>query len=226
MLSIIVPALDESQSISALVSRIGRTLAGKEYEILVVDGGSKDNTVQIASRLSSNFPIRVFSLPGKSLQGSVLEGIRQSKGRFLCVMDADLSHPPEEVPKMLKMALEGSGIVIGSRFVSGASFECPLWKRLLSMAASLAAKPVSGVNDGMSGFFLVKRDVLHNSKIKPISWKILFEILSTHRGLRAVERPIRFIQRKKGRSKMGFRQGFLCALHIFWAYARIIAARL
>ena len=213
MLSIIVPTYNESRNIENLLTRIFTALKPNytPYEVLVIDDNSPDGTAQIAEALKSKFDLRVVKRPRKiGLASAVLNGFKLATGDILCVMDADLSHPPEAIPEMYK-AISGGDIevVIGSRCVEGGgSTNWPLYRRLGSEFAQFLARPITNVNDNTSGFFMIKRSVLEGADINPIGFKILLEILAKGNYSRVAEVPIVFNDREGGKSKLGMKQTF------------------
>ena len=127
VVSIILPTRNESGNIEPLLHRIEQALEGISAEVIFVDD-STDNTPQVIQQASqrTHLAVRLIARPPErrtgGLGGAVVEGFRAAKGRWLCVMDADLQHPPEMIPKMLSHAQEtASDLVIGSRFAEGAS---------------------------------------------------------------------------------------------------------
>src|ERR1022692_467267 len=121
-LSIIVPTLNEAESLPVLLARMAVTLQAVSYEVNVVDDGSTDGTPEAVLALSRNYPVRLFSrnMPENGLSGAVLHGLTCASGKWLVVMDADLQHPPEKIPELLKPLREGTDdFVLGSRFMDG-----------------------------------------------------------------------------------------------------------
>src|SRR5205814_6245110 len=100
--------LNEAPNLPVLAERIDRALAGKSYEVLIIDDNSRDNTVVVCKELSTEFPLRLIvrEHPTNGLSGAVLHGIGESRGGRIVVMDADLQHPPEKIPELLA-ALDG-----------------------------------------------------------------------------------------------------------------------
>jgi dolichol-phosphate mannosyltransferase len=124
-------------------------------------------------------------------------------------MDADFSHPPEIIPKIIEKLLDtSSSIVIASRYTKdGSIIGWPFKRRLISKGASIIAKfglNVNNVTDPMSGFFAVPRPILENIKIDTKGYKILLEILVKSKDIPIFEIPYTFLDRKSGKSKMGF----------------------
>ena len=211
MLSIIVPTYNESRNIEELLTRLFTALKPNytPYEVIIVDDNSPDGTGQIAEALKSKFALKVVNRPRKiGLASAVLNGFKVATGDILCVMDADLSHPPESVPEMYKAISGGDiDIVIGSRCVEGGgATNWPWYRRFGSSFAQFLAKPITHVNDNTSGFFMVKRSVLEGADINPIGFKILLEILVKGKYSKIKEVPIVFNDRGGGKSKLGTKQ--------------------
>ncbi len=210
MLSIIVPTYNESKNIETLLGKIFTALKPNyiEYEVVIVDDNSPDGTAQIAEALKSKFDIRVVRRPKKiSLSSAVINGFKVARGDILCIMDADLSHPPEALPQMFKEVQAGADIVIGSRCVAeGGATNWPWFRRFGSKFAQALAKPLTKVNDNTSGFFMLKRSVIEGVDINPIGFKILLEVLVKGSYGEVKEVPIVFNDREGGKSKLGSRQ--------------------
>ncbi|HLQ04613.1 MAG TPA: glycosyltransferase, partial [Verrucomicrobiae bacterium] len=121
------------------MDRLAKALAGREWELVVVDDGSPDGTADIAERLGGTHPVRVIRRPGKAgLASAVIAGFAAAKGDVLVVMDADLSHPPEVVPALLDAIAGGADLAVGSRYVKGGgTMDWPLMRRIVSRVACL-----------------------------------------------------------------------------------------
>jgi dolichol-phosphate mannosyltransferase len=210
MLSIIVPTYNESKNIEALLGRIFAALKPNyiEYEVVVVDDNSPDGTAGVAEALKDKFDVRVVRRPKKiSLSSAVINGFKVARGDVICVMDADLSHPPEALKLMLKEIQAGSDIVIGSRTVpEGGATNWPWFRRFGSRFAQILAQPLTKITDNTSGFFMMKKKVIDGVELNPIGFKILLEILVKGNYSEVKEIPIVFNDREGGKSKLGSRQ--------------------
>jgi dolichol-phosphate mannosyltransferase len=231
MLSIIVPTYNESRNIEELLTRLFAALKPNytPYEVLVVDDNSPDGTAQVAEALKSKFDLRVVKRPRRiSLASAVLSGVKLATGEIICVMDADLSHPPEAIPEMYKAISAGDAdIVIGSRCVEGGgATNWPWYRRFGSTFAQLLAKPVTHVNDSTSGFFMVKRSVLEGAEINPIGFKILLEVLAKGNYSKVKEIPIVFNDRSGGKSKLGTKQTLEYLKQLSLIYYGIFSGRI
>ncbi|MBF8302480.1 MAG: dolichol monophosphate mannose synthase, partial [Candidatus Dadabacteria bacterium] len=176
-------------------------------EIIIVDDNSPDGTQQVASQLRSTFiNLEVLRRLNKRRPSSaaVLDGIQLARGNMIGVMDADLSHPPEKIPELVKPILSGeSDLIIGSRYVEGGNIEnWPLSRRASSKLATLAARGLTHIKDPMSGFFFFRKEVLDGVELSPRGFKIGLEILVKGKYKKVTEVPIIFSDRKYGASKL------------------------
>jgi dolichol-phosphate mannosyltransferase len=138
----------------------------------------------------------------------VLDGVRASKYDVIVVIDADLQHPPETIPKLVSEVRNGSDIAIASRFVDdGATANFGLFRRILSRGADLLARTlfrqVRSVKDIESGFFALHKDVVARARLTPVGYKILLEILVQGHYATVSEIAFRFEPRAGGESKLG-----------------------
>jgi len=219
--SIIVPTFNEARNIEQLIRRIDNALKGNSYEVVIVDDNSPDGTADLAERLSQNYPVRVVRRPRKlGLSSAILEGFKKSSGRIMVVMDADLQHPPELIPKLVeKIAVENYDIAIASRYVEGGRVE--KWsfvRRVVSKGAIALAHMLlprtREVMDPVSGFFAIKREVVKGLALNPIGYKMLLEVLVKGRWRRAVEIPYTFRSRERGKSKLSVKEVFNYVKHL------------
>lgn len=218
-ISIVIPTYNERVNLQALVERIFSACRGIEMEVVVADDNSPDGTADLAEELGGRFPVKVVRrFKDRGLSQSVLDGFRNAGGEILGVMDADLSHPPEKIPEMLK-ALEQADVVVGSRTVEGGGVEdWPLARKLISTGATLLAKPLTGVSDPMSGFFFIRRRVIENARLNPTGYKILLEILVKGRYDKVVEVPFVFLNRIVGKSKLNMKIQLQYLAHLLKLY--------
>jgi dolichol-phosphate mannosyltransferase len=208
VISVVVPTYNEAATIPILAARLGAALAGRDWELVVVDDGSPDGTAGIAERLAPGLPVRVVRRPGKlGLASAVIDGFRAASGDLLVVMDADLSHPPELVPALADAVAGGAELAVGSRYVpGGGTVDWPLRRRIVSRVACLMGNALVPVRDATSGFFALRREVVDGVRLNPIGFKIGFEVIARGRYRRVVEIPYTFRDREHGRSKFGTRE--------------------
>ncbi len=141
MISIVVPAYNEEDNVGILHGKITKVMnsLGKDYEIIFVDDGSTDNTVEELKKLS---PIRILILSMDFGQTSALDaGIHAARGEIIITMDADLQNDPEDIPKLLSKMEEGYDVVSGWR----ESRKDPLNRKILSRLANWLTAKVTGL---------------------------------------------------------------------------------
>jgi dolichol-phosphate mannosyltransferase len=208
--ALVVPTLNEAGNIEKVLGELTDALneTQYEYEIVVVDDGSTDGTVERVRDWTERDPrIRLISREGeRGLAGAVLHGWSQSRANLLGVIDADLQHPPELLPELLQAA-ERADIAIASRYaqdhgIKGWSLLRAAVSRLSTLAAvPLICKKSLRVTDPMSGFFVVHRRCIEGLTFQTTGFKLLLEILVRGRIRRAQEIPYHFGLRRAGRSK-------------------------
>lgn len=208
MISVVVPTYNEAGSLPLLAERLGEALAGRPFELVVVDDGSPDGTADVAEALAPRLPVRVLRRAGKAgLASAVLAGFAQARGDTLVVMDADLSHPPETVPNLIAALDAGADLAVASRYVrGGATMDWPLRRRVVSRTACLMGNLLVPVADATSGFFAIRRAMIDGVRLNPIGFKIGFEVIARSRARRVVEVPYTFRDRELGASKFGRRE--------------------
>lgn len=208
MISVVVPTYNEAGSLPLLAERLGQALAGRDWELLVVDDGSPDGTADLAEALAPRIPVRVLRRRAKSgLASAVTAGFREARGDLLVVMDADLSHPPEVVPTLIDAVVGGADLAVGSRYVPGGGIEdWPRRRRVVSRVACLLGNALVPVRDATSGFFALRRSAIEGVRLNAIGFKIGFEVIARGRYARIVEVPYTFRDRELGASKFGRRE--------------------
>lgn len=206
--SVILPTLDEAACLRAIAERIVGALRPYAYEVVVVDDESRDGTPEVVRSLAERGPFRLLERHGvRGLSSAVLDGIAASRGEIVVVMDADGSHPPELLPRIIDpVRLRAAEFVLASRHVPGGDVgEMARGRRALSAGAALLARPLAHVKDPMSGFFAVRRSVLERAPLRPLGFKIGLEILVKCRPSPIEEVPFTFADRIAGESKLGTR---------------------
>jgi len=214
-LSIVIPTYNESESIQRLIRAVTTVMGITPVEVIIVDDASPDGTSEMVREASAtNHRVRLVQRQRKAgLASAVFEGTRQATAEFICVMDADLSHDPEEIPDMLAKARQGYDVVVGSRYVRGASFMGQSWKRqAISYATNLVARTLLRLRtrDVLTGYAVVRKSVFASTPTRYSSpgFKWLVEVLATNHGLRVFDWPIVFRERKEGQSKATVTEAF------------------
>jgi dolichol-phosphate mannosyltransferase len=220
-ISLIIPTYNEKDNITPLVERISKALNGYSYEIVIVDDNSKDGTIDIANNLSARYPVRLLVRKNeKGLSTAVIHGIKNTKNPVIVVMDADLQHPPEKLPELIKAIDDGADMAFASRLVPGGG--CAGWTATRKLVSAGAIKichtllPSSRrVKDITSGFFIFKRDRVDVAKLNPIGYKIGLEILLMGNMQKVTEVPFVFDDRTAGKSKLKAKTQIDYLKHIF-----------
>ena len=219
-LGLAIPTLNEADNMQPLLERLSVALARVpiEYELIVVDDDSSDGTAEVARDYAKRDPrVRVFVRRGKrGLAGAVLHGWGQTDANLLGVIDADLQHPPQVLPKLIEPVMNGNDIAIASRYLGSQDNGLSDWNKLralISRAGILVTAPLQkkkniNVRDPLSGFFIVRRECIEGVDLQPEGFKLLLDILIRSRMQRAVEVPFHFGLRHAGKSKADFRVAF------------------
>ncbi len=216
--TIVVPTYDEAGNVPELLARV-MALGIPDLNVLFVDDASPDGTAEVAEGLAARYAgrVRVLRRSGKLGLGSAyVAGFTDALGSGadrIVEMDADLSHAPEDLPRMIE-ATESHDVAVGSRWVSGGGAD-PDWglaRRLLSRGGSTYARAVLGlkVRDTTTGFKCFRREALEGIDLRAIrsqgfAFQVEMAYLCQKKGYRVAEVPIRFAERTEGKSKMSLR---------------------
>jgi dolichol-phosphate mannosyltransferase len=209
---VIVPTYNERANLVPLLERL---LAIPDLRVLIVDDASPDGTGQIADAYAAANRARVQVLHRTGKRGlglSYIDGIYvalRTDATHICQMDADLSHNPEDVPRLLHAA-EQADFVIGSRYVAGGRIEnWPLHRRMLSAFANRYIRAITrlAIRDCTSGFRCWRREALERlplASIRSDGYAFIVELAweASRAGLRCAEVPITFVERREGASKL------------------------
>lgn len=209
--SIIIPTYQEADNLPQLVNKIAAVdFSGREFEVLLIDDNSQDGIIDVAAELSKQYPwLKLIVRQGKrDLAQSILLGFQEARFPILVTMDADLSHPPAAIPRMLDVLEQHQAeMVIGSRYITGGSSDekWPWYRYLISLFAAMLARPVLPVliKDPLSGFLVFRRSILKpTDSLSPLGWKIGLEMIVKCHCQHIIEYPIHFSQRQLGTSKL------------------------
>jgi dolichol-phosphate mannosyltransferase len=209
---VIVPTYNERANLVPLLERL---LAIPDLRVLIVDDASPDGTGQIADAYAAANRARVQVLHRTGKRGlglSYIDGMYvalRTDATHICQMDADLSHNPADVPRLLHAA-EQADFVIGSRYVAGGRIEnWPLHRRMLSTFANRYIRAITrlAIRDCTSGFRCWRREALERlplASIRSDGYAFIVELAweASRAGLRCTEVPITFVERREGASKL------------------------
>jgi dolichol-phosphate mannosyltransferase len=221
-LAVVIPTRNEVENIRPLLDELD-TVLPEESEIIFVDDSTDETPAAIEfERARRARPITLVHRSARArrdgLAGAVAHGLRLAAAKWVCVLDADLQHPPSLVPRMIERAEAGGvDVVVASRYCGNGGTEFHRGRSLLSRLSTNAAKilfqrSLRGVTDPMSGFFVVRRAAVPFERLRPRGFKILLEILVRARNLRVAEVPFRFGTRYAGESKASLAEG----VHYLW----------
>jgi dolichol-phosphate mannosyltransferase len=219
-LTIVVPTRNEAENVETLLRRLSGTVEPGTVVLFVDDSDDDTPHVVQAARERGFGSLAVRLLHRSSAQragglgGAVLAGLERTDTPWVCVMDGDLQHPPEVVPRLLEAAHSArADLVVASRYVAGGRNEgLGAVRTVVSWGSTVLAKAVfpyrlRAIRDPMSGFFLFRREALTES-MTPRGFKILLEIAVRHPDLIRCEVPFVFVERVSGTSKGTIREGF------------------
>lgn len=229
---VIIPTYNERENVEAIV----RAVFGlpEIFHVLIVDDGSPDGTADIVRRMQQEFPQQLHLLERKGKLGlgtAYIAGFKwglQQGYDFFFEMDADFSHNPADLPRLLaKCRDEGAGVAVGSRYTKGGKVEnWPADRIILSYGASLYARIIlwMPVADPTAGFICYRRAVLEAINLDHIrfvgyAFQIEMKFAAYTLGFKVREVPITFKDREKGQSKMSLRiirEAMLGVLQMRW----------
>ena len=209
---VIVPTYNERANLVPLLERL---LAIPDLRVLIVDDASPDGTGQIADgyAAANRARVQVLHRTGKRGLGlSYIDGMYvalRTDATHICQMDADLSHNPADVPRLLHAA-EQADFVIGSRYVAGGRIEnWPFHRRMLSAIANRYIRAITrlAIRDCTSGFRYWRREALERlplASIRSDGYAFIVELAweASRAGLSCAEVPITFVERREGASKL------------------------
>lgn len=209
-MSIVIPTLNESENIAAVINGVKEILGGSRYEIIVVDGYSSDNTVMIAKRLGARI---VYDKMGKG--SALIRGLGAAKGNILVSMDADLSNEPKELRLLIDSIEIGYDICMGSRFITGGGSEDMPWIRRFGNGIFVSIVNFffhAHYSDMCYGYRSFRKGVLRKLDLRESGFGIEAEIniKAAKMGLKVIEIPSNEKRRSAGEGKLRtFGDGFL-----------------
>ena len=228
---VIIPTYNEKENIAAIIHAV--IVLGNQYHVLVIDDGSPDGTANIVKELMQAHPDKIFiqERSGKlGLGTAYIHGFKWALANqydYIFEMDADFSHNPLDLDRLLAACENGADVAIGSRYVKGGATEnWPLDRLIYSRGGSLYTRIITGmpVKDPTAGFMCYKQKVLAAMNLDQIqfigyAFQIEMKFASWRLGFKLKEVPITFIDRKIGVSKMSkgiIKEAVLGVLSMQW----------
>lgn len=219
---LIIPTFNERGNIGALIDQLQAVFIPLPHEmhILVVDDNSPDGTAAVVREQQNRWP-NLHLLPGekRGLGAAYIRGMRHALDSLhadaVCEMDADFSHQPSDVPRLIAALEQGADVAIGSRYVRSGSIpaEWALHRRLSSRLGNIVARYVAGISrihDCTAGFRAIRADVIRRIEVERFRVQgYAFQIALLHAalvsGAKVIELPVDFVDRTVGQSKLGIK---------------------
>tara|TARA_R100001143_G_scaffold52481_1_gene47620 strand:+ start:1838 stop:2563 length:726 start_codon:yes stop_codon:yes gene_type:complete len=211
----IIPTFNEAYNIGRLIDHIVKLRVG--VDVLVIDDGSPDGTADVVREKMKNYPDRVFLIERDEKLGlgtAYVQGFKYALEKeyfYICEMDADFSHSPTDLPRLIQAVSSGkTDIAIGSRYSKGISIvNWPLSRLILSYCANVYARKITGlpIKDTTAGFKCIHRNILETLDLDRIrsngyAFQIEIHFRAWKAGFRLKEVSIIFREREEGVSKM------------------------
>jgi dolichol-phosphate mannosyltransferase len=231
---VLIPTYNEKENISLIIHAV--LGLASEYNVLIIDDNSPDDTASIVSALQSKFPNRLFleSRQGKlGLGTAYIHGFKWALANnydYIFEMDADFSHNPNDLDRLLHACEQGADVSVGSRYVKGGDTEnWPLNRKIYSLGGSAYTRLITcmPIKDPTAGFVCYKNKVLSainfdNIKFIGYAFQIEMKFATWKLGFKIKEVPITFVDRKIGVSKMSkgiIKEAILGVLNMQWQSA-------
>ena len=204
MLSVVIPACNEEKTIEKTIGDlvIFFKKEGIDYEIVVVEDGSKDKTAEVVKKISKKNPnIRLIHHKKRLGKGKAVRiGFKKAKGNLLLTYDADASMPPTEIKKLLRAIEKRACIVVGSRYIKGARIKENKIRLIFSRIFNFLFRLLFfNVQDTQSGYKLINAPamklILPHLKSDGFEWDVEFLKIAKEKGVYIKEIPIVWIQR-------------------------------
>jgi len=215
--SVLLPTYNERENLPIIVWLLVKyfTEASLTFEIIIIDDGSPDGTLDVAKELQKIYGEEQIVLRPRAkklgLGTAYIHGVKHAQGEFIVIMDADLSHHPKFIPDMLKTQVEGNfDLVSGTRYAHGGGvYGWDFMRKLISRTANYVAQVLlrPAASDLTGSFRLYKKDVLERLVNSCVSKGYVFQmemiVRARQQGLTVGEVPITFVDRVYGESKLG-----------------------
>lgn len=225
--TLVIPTYNEVENVAELLARLTAEVAPQlAVEVVFVDDSTDGTPAAItAAAAGCPFPVTVLhrDAPAGGLGGAVVEGLRAATAPWVVVMDADLQHPPEVVPLLVRAGdRDAAELVVASRYAAGGAtaglaggYRLAVSGGSTRLSHLVLGRALRGISDPMSGFFAVRRSIVPTDSLRPLGYKILLELVVRCRPSTVAEVPYHFAERYAGTSKARLREGFRFLRHLF-----------
>jgi len=210
--TIVIPVFNEAKNLKILIPKIYRQLKGSEFELIIVDDNSKDETSEILKKFKKKNFRHIIRKSERDLSKSCISGFKRAKYNNIIVMDGDLQHKPSDIKKFLSnFYTYNPDIIVGTRDLfkvkkHNLNFLRLFASRMLILVVNLLLG--NRTSDPMSGFFMFKKNIFKKSQKKMIKkgYKILLDLLYIkNQKIKVIDVKIEFNSRMKGKSKMSLK---------------------
>ncbi len=211
---VIIPTYNEKENVAAMIAKVFSL--PEEFDLLIIDDGSPDGTAAIVKQRQQDFPGRLHLVERSGKLGlgtAYLTGFRWGLDHgydYMCEMDCDFSHNPDDLVRLFAAATAGSDVVVGSRYVKGVNVvNWPMSRLMMSYFASKYVRTVTRmpVHDATAGFVCYSRKALEaidfdRIRMKGYGFQIEMKYTAWRLGMKIEEVSIVFVDRQEGTSKM------------------------
>lgn len=228
---VIIPTYNERENILAIIDAVFNL--PQQFHVLIIDDGSPDGTADLVRNAQVKYAGKLFLEERKGKLGlgtAYIHGFRwciERDYQYICEMDADFSHNPKDLPRLVEACKNGADVAVGSRYVKGGKIENWPWDRhVYSRGGSMYTRIITWlpVKDSTAGFVCYSRNVLETINFDEIkfvgyAFQIEMKFAAWKLGFKIAEVPITFIDRRLGVSKMNkgiIKEGVLGVLKIQW----------
>jgi len=205
VISVVIPAYNEEKTIGEVLSKTISVMEslGRPYEIIVVDDGSTDRTLEVAS----TYKVTVLSNGRNKGKGYALrKGFQHARGDVIVTIDSDGAHDPKDIPEMLKLIFNGADVVSGSRFLGASKDFTSSLNRLGNFLINSIIMVLTGkrITDSQTGFRAIKKEILEKLCLESIGYEIETELTvkTLKNGFIFQEKPIACKKRRYYNSKL------------------------
>lgn len=222
--SIVIPAMDEAENLPYVLPLI--PVSEEICEVILVDGGSKDRTIEVARRVLPT--VRIIRQTGEGKSDAVRCGAEAARGEYLLVLDADGSHDPADIPRFIDGARDGYDLVKGSRLLPGGrSHDETLLRRFLVKLTDAVANFLwrTQFNDIVFGMFLMRRQRFLDLRLTSNGFAIESQCMvrALRRGYKIMQIPVVERRRLQGRSHLSiFRDGWYIGSTVFAEFLHLV----